>query len=176
MQITGNITNIVPDGGYDSQGGYIHTFQMTVQGPNGPVTGQIGSKSTVYPMQVGEEIIVDMTNGQHGPRLKKVNPKYAQGGQQSQGGQGQRSAPQTSYTPPSQEQPDWDKIAEGKCKCAVICAAIQGGQMTCKNNAEVQAHVDYMMGKPANTGMFTAEEQAELNKADGIDGGPEVPF
>lgn len=184
MQVTGNITNIQPDGGYDSQGGYIHTFQMTVQGPNGPVTGQIGSKSAVYPMQVGQEITVDMSNGQHGPKLKKINTQYnnQSGGQQSQGEQGQGSAPpRQNASQNAQDKPDWDKIAEGKVRHGIVCAAIQSGQMPCKNPEDVKAYVDLVMDKPASTGFFNAEEQKQHDAADGVGGkaGPgaeDIPF
>ena len=85
MQKTGTIEQIVPDGGYQGQKGYIHTFQMTVKCPDGTFTGQIGSKSAVYPMTIGQEIFVEVTNTEYGVRFKKINPQYAQGG--SQGGQ-----------------------------------------------------------------------------------------
>ena len=91
MNKTGTIEQIVPDGGYQGQKGYIHTFQMTVKCPDGTFTGQIGSKSAVYPMTIGQEISVEVTNTEHGVRFKKFNPQYAQGG--SQGGGGQKADP-----------------------------------------------------------------------------------
>jgi len=78
MTKTGQITQITPDGGYQSQRGYIYTFQMTIQCPDGTFTGQIGSKSQVYPLGIGETINVDVTSTQHGVRFKKFNPQYAQ--------------------------------------------------------------------------------------------------
>ncbi len=99
MQKTGTIAQIVPDGGYQSQRGYIYTFQMTIQCPDGTFEGQIGSKSEQYPLSVGQEIIVDMTNTQHGVRFKKINPQYAGQNAQntpqgrSQGGGGQENSP-----------------------------------------------------------------------------------
>ncbi len=97
MNKTGTIEQIVPDGGYQGQKGYIHTFQMTVKCPDGTFTGQIGSKSAVYPMTIGQEISVEVTNTeQHGVRFKKFNPQYAQGG--SQGGGGQKADPNRELT------------------------------------------------------------------------------
>ncbi len=81
MNKTGQITKIVPDGGYQGQNGYINTFQMTIQCPDGTLTGQIGAKSAIYPMAVGETINVEVMNTQHGVRLKKFNPQYAQADQ-----------------------------------------------------------------------------------------------
>ena len=83
MNVQGQITSIVPDGGYQGTNGYISTFQMTIQAPDGLHTGQIGSKSQTYPIAIGEQIAVTVTNTQHGVRFKKFNPQYQQG-QQSQ--------------------------------------------------------------------------------------------
>ena len=84
MQKTGIIQNIVPDGGYDGQSGYVNTFQMTIQTDAGLVTGQIGTKSQQYPKNIGDEIIVEVKETPYGIRLKKINPKFAQGQQQGQ--------------------------------------------------------------------------------------------
>ena len=84
MQITGQITNIQPKGGYQGQKGYIYTFDMAIQSPQGQHIGEIGSKSQIYPMQLGETIIVDVTKTEHGVRFKKVNPKYAGSPQNAQ--------------------------------------------------------------------------------------------
>ncbi|MGR3292519.1 MAG: hypothetical protein ACUZ9M_00720 [Candidatus Scalindua sp.] len=78
MTKTGKIIGVTPDGGYQGKKGYIYTFQMTVQCPDGQVTGQIGSKSQTYPLVVGNDIMVEVTNTEHGVRLKKVNPQYAE--------------------------------------------------------------------------------------------------
>jgi hypothetical protein len=91
MQKTGQITHIVKKGGYPSQGGYIHTFNMTVQFPDGEDTGEIGSKSEQYPMQRGDEITVEISDTQYGRRFKKVNPGYQQG--PSHSAQSQNSDP-----------------------------------------------------------------------------------
>jgi len=96
--ITGQIRNIQPtaDGGYSSQNGWIHTYDMTIDVPGGqPITGEIGSKSSPYPLCAGAEISVEVKNTEHGVRLKKVNPQYNQGGGQQgppQGGGGTNSS------------------------------------------------------------------------------------
>lgn len=77
MQISGTILSIVPDGGYQSQQGYVYTFQMGINTPAGVYTGQIGSKTQAYPLAVGQSIVVDMTNSNKGVRFKKINPQYA---------------------------------------------------------------------------------------------------
>ena len=77
MNKTGEIVQITRDGGYQSQNGFVNTFQMTIQCQDGTFTGQIGSKSQVYPMAVGQQINVEVTNTEHGVRFKKFNPQYA---------------------------------------------------------------------------------------------------
>jgi len=84
MQLQGTITSIIPDGGYQSQQGYINTFKMALQTPQGAIMGQIGSKTQVYPLAVGQTIIVDITETQNGRRFKRVYPGFA----------GQSQAPQ----------------------------------------------------------------------------------
>jgi len=140
MQLAGKITNIVPDGNYTAGSGKtIFTFQMSIDDGTGNIqTGQIGSVKNVYPLAIGADIIVNSTTNQHGTSFKKVNPQQQGGGQQQQQ-QGGR------YSPPSQEQPDWDKIANGKCYCAVICAGIQSNQLECKTAEDVARWVDLMM-------------------------------
>ena len=101
MNLQGQITNIVPDGGYQSQNGYINTFQMTIQAPNGVFTGQIGSKSQVYPLAVGEQINVTATATEHGVRFKKFDPKYAnQPPAQTQPSRLHQQPAQTTTAPP----------------------------------------------------------------------------
>ena len=92
MQKTGKIVGITPDGSYQSQNGMIYTFQMTVQCGAEVVTGQIGSKSQVYPLGVGQDITVEMTNTEHGVRLKKINAQYAA----QNATQGQQAPPKQS--------------------------------------------------------------------------------
>ena len=88
---TGTITNLQPAGGYDGQNGHINTFHMTIQFPDGMVTGEIGSKSQTYPANVGDEINVEVSNTQYGVRFKKVNPQYANAPQGQQQGQQKQS-------------------------------------------------------------------------------------
>lgn len=123
MQKNGTITQLVPDGGYQSQNGYINTFQMSIQCPDGLVTGQIGSKTQNYPLGVGSQISVEMTETEHGTRFKKFNAQYA-GQQQNQ--------PQQQPPPPTQQaapQPapasiDRDaKIVRGNALNAVMSAS-----------------------------------------------------
>ena len=115
MQHTGTITNIVPtqQGGYQSQGGYVYTFMMSIQTDAGVIQGEIGSKTQLYPLGCGSPINVEVTQTEHGLKFKKINPQYA--GQQ---GQPQSQAPpQQSYNPPPQAPPqqnqrvpsEWDK-------------------------------------------------------------------
>ena len=131
MNKTGTIEQIVPDGGYQGQKGYIHTFQMTVKCPDGTFTGQIGSKSAIYPLAIGQEISVEVTNTEHGVRFKKFNPQYAQGG--SQGGQR-----------PNAQLND-KEVVEGKYRCEVICAAIQSRQIEVASEIDCDKWVQYII-------------------------------
>jgi hypothetical protein len=94
--ISGTIANIVPLGQYNSQNGVVFTFTMTINSElHGAVTGEIGSKSNVYPMKIGENITVEVTQSDYGTRFKKINPQY------------QRQGPPTP-TPPS----NYDRAVE----------------------------------------------------------------
>lgn len=78
---TGTVATVTPtqDGGYQhTTAGWIYTFDMVVNTQEGQVGGEIGSKSQIYPVGVGQPITVDVTSGQHGPKLKKINPQYQQ--------------------------------------------------------------------------------------------------
>ncbi len=115
MQKQGTITNVVSDGGYNGTGGYVWTFQMTIQCQDGVFTGQIGSKSQTYPLTIGQPITVEMTQTEHGARFKKINPQYAQ--------QNQQQAP-PQYNPSSQLPPNdrEEKIMRGNALNAVMSA------------------------------------------------------
>ncbi len=116
MQITGTIINVLPtaDGGYQSQNGYIFTYNMTIQGTDGQTyTGEIGAKTDLYPLGNGQQITVEFTNTQHGSRFKKVNPQYA-GQPQQRGGQPNKGR-------------DYDKENRGKCRFGLYQACIQQG-------------------------------------------------
>ena len=144
MQITGRITGVQPTqrGGYQGRNGYIYTFDMAIDGPNGQIVGEIGSKSQQYPLTVGDEITVDVKqDGQYGNKFKSVNPKFQGGGNQPQ--QTQPAQRQT----PSKQEPDWDAIAEGKVRHGVICAAIQSNQIECKTPEAVAFWTAIIMGK-----------------------------
>ena len=108
--ISGKITRIVPQGGYNGRNGYIYTFDMTVQCAEGTVTGEIGSKSEVYPLVVGDSITVEASQSDHGPRLKKINPEYSG---QSRGNK--------------KDGRDYDKENRGKCRLNLIKATIVSG-------------------------------------------------
>ena len=77
MQVQGTIYSVTPTGGYESQNGYIWTFEMVVNGPNGQIHGEIGAKSEQYPIVPGQPILVDSyLDKANKPRLKKINPKF----------------------------------------------------------------------------------------------------
>lgn len=77
MQLQGNISAIEPTGGYQTPNGYIYTFNMAIETPQGSYMGQIGSKSEQYPANIGDAIIVEATQDKHGTKFKKVNPQFA---------------------------------------------------------------------------------------------------
>ena len=88
MQVTGTIQSVfaTQEGGYQSnQGNYIYTFDMVIDTPQGPMTGEIGSTAQPYPLAPGQPITVDVRQTDRGPRFKKINPQHA-----GQGGQGSR--------------------------------------------------------------------------------------
>ena len=121
--ISGTITNVVPDGGYQSQNGYVYTFQMAIQGPNNSLTGQIGSKSEVYPIPVGQPITVEATDTQYGMRFKKQqNPQYAgQSGKQNR---------------------DYDKENHGKCFCNILVAVVSSDGIDTANQQRLTQIAD----------------------------------
>ena len=77
MQLQGTISAIEPLGGYQSQSGYIYTFNMGIETPQGSYFGQIGSKSEQYPAKIGDTITVEATQDRHGTKFKKINPQFA---------------------------------------------------------------------------------------------------
>ncbi len=84
MLKTGTVATVTPTqaGGYQHvTAGWIYTFDMVVNTAEGQVGGEIGSKTQQYPVGPGQPITVDVTSGQYGPKLKKVNPQYQQQGQ-----------------------------------------------------------------------------------------------
>ena len=147
MQGTGQINRIDPKGGYTGKFGYVFTFNMTIQTASGQITGEIGSKTERYPMNAGDTITVEVTDGEHGRRFKNVNPKYA--------GQQGSSQPRQS----TNKEPDWGAIAEGKCRSLVVQAAVASLQMKCRTFDEADALVRYMMNGRV--------QQVSANRADG---------
>ena len=102
--VTGQITSIQPTNGYQSQNGWIYTFDMVVQTPQGLAAGEIGSKSQVYPLTTGQEITVEKYTHANKPKLKKINPQYQQQNAQQQ--------PPAQGGPPAQSSaaPNKDRI------------------------------------------------------------------
>lgn len=140
MQLSGIISAIQPAGGYASQHGYIYTFNMTIQDQQGQqYTGQIGSKSEQYPMQVGAPIVIESTTNQNGTSFKKIQQQ--QQGQRQNLPQGQPPAQQQGPSP-------YDKETEGKCICQVVTAGISSGQLKCEPH-HIRYWVELIMGKQA---------------------------
>jgi hypothetical protein len=121
---TGTIISIAPTqtGGYQGKQGYIYTYDIIINAPSGRVGGEIGSKVQPYPLAVNDQISFEATQGQYGTRIKKVNPQYAN--QQPTQQQPRQQPPQGRQ---QANQPDWDKIAEGKVRNSVVCAFISNG-------------------------------------------------
>ena len=112
MQMSGTIKQIVADGGFQSQHGYLYAFQMTIECPEGLCTGQINSKSPTYPATIGQPITVEMENGQHGVKFTKLNPQYPQPTQQAPQ-QAPQQAQQQAQQPrqaTNQPQPSKDRL------------------------------------------------------------------
>ncbi len=65
------------------------------------------------------------------------------GGQQSPAPPLQQASSQPRQSKKSE--PNWDAIAEGKCRCAVICAAIQSNQINISGEMDVDQWVQYIM-------------------------------
>ena len=131
--ISGTIKNIEPDGGYQGQNGYIYTFQLTIRDGNKEATGQIGSKSQTYPVKVGEQISVEMTDTEHGVRFKKYNAQYAgQGGGQTAGNQAQPGR-------------DYDKENHGKCFSLILQSAIRRDGLALDDLALARDRVEAML-------------------------------
>ena len=139
MQLSGVIAALQPSarGGYQSQNGYIYTFDMSITGQDGQqYGGEVGSKSQQYPMQVGSPITVESTTTEYGTRFKKINPQYQQGQQQGPPPQQQQQQGPTPY----------DRETEGKCICQVVCAGITSGQLKCEPD-HIKYWVHLIMGK-----------------------------
>jgi hypothetical protein len=179
MNVTGQITSIQPTqrGGYQSQHGYIYTFDMTINGPSGPIAGEVGSKSQQYPKNVGETVNVVVQSGQYGNRFKVIQPQ--QGTQQPQQQPPMPTQPQSNVH--QADKRDWDKIAEGKVLCNVVCSAIQAGMIQVTTAPDAQKWTDFIMGKDSSQQqqqppMEATYEPPPQDTTDYGRDGSEIPF
>ena len=166
MQVTGTIRSVyaTQEGGYQSQNGYIYTFDMAIDTPQGPMNGVIGSKSQPYPMAPNQPITVEVTQTDRGPKFKKINAQYA-GQQQGAPQQGQQRPPQQANTP------DWDEIARGKVRCNLVCAVRSAGQKP--DYQELEGDMQYVFH--GLTGQGTSRGGGPPPATDGI-APPEDPY
>ena len=115
MQITGQILNVAPrlkdeyPETFTTPNGQFFVFEMAIQQPGGPTVGQIYSKSPQYPLQIGEQITVDLVQDTHGLKFKRINPQYNQ--QPPQPGYGQ-SPPGYGQGYPPQPPPPQDNVQD----------------------------------------------------------------
>ena len=96
--------------GYQGRNGWIYIFNIAIDTPTGQVTGEIGSKSQVYPLQAGSTISFIVENSPHGVKIRRKDPQYAQ--QDAQPAPQAHNAPhdhnnyQGSQAPPRDTQDD----------------------------------------------------------------------
>lgn len=100
MTLEGIINNIVSTGGYPGNFGYMYTFNMTIDCQGKFHTGEIKSKSEVYPVAIGQPITVLQSTDQHGVKFQKQNPQYENQDQQPPQPQPQAPQPQPQPQPP----------------------------------------------------------------------------
>ena len=143
--INGTIKTIVADGGYNTKYGYNYRFKMTIDTPNGEITGEIAAKSQVYPMTAGQPITVDLTTDQYGTKFKKVDPQYAQNTQQGQqqAAQGQNAGTaQSNTTKIDYEKKERERQAlitrTGAAKCA---AWLMAGKVVIYNDENIKSEI-----------------------------------
>lgn len=123
MQLTGTIltvqaridNNTNAQMSWSAHGKTFYTFDMTVRGPNGDVSGEISSTSVgVYPKTVGSIITVDSFEQNGWPKLKAISDQQ-QGGQPQQQQQPYQQQPQQqappAQRPPQQQDSVQDRIA-----------------------------------------------------------------
>lgn len=134
MQLQGNITSIQPTGGYQSQQGYIYTFNMGIQTPNGAYMGEIGSKSQNYPAKIGDAITVETKQDQYGMKFKKINPQFAKPQQQTQ----QQFQPQQPQQPQAQQAKPNNAYAEelSKWRGIALSYCIDSSKLNYQLNAD----------------------------------------
>lgn len=120
-QIQGTIVSVVPTQsvGYQIKNGYIYTFDMSIQTPQGVMTGEIGSKSQIYPLALGQQIIVEQTDSGQGVKFKKINPQY----QPPQHQQAPQQAAQRSNTAQSAVPVQRDYAGEERRRIRSMCIA-----------------------------------------------------
>lgn len=164
--LTGTIKRIIstrdrrehPDeGGYSGTHGWVYTFDVTIQNPQGTLTGEIGSKTEQYPLVEGQEITVEPRRTEHGVKFKKINPQYS-------GGSSHRG---------KKDDVDWDKIAEGKVLCNMISAAITAGQIKCPDIRTAKYLTDVIMGKTTDPQGGDPNPDYEENPQEPTD---DIPF
>ena len=140
--ISGQITNIQPDGSFQGSHGMLYCWVMTVQDANGQQhTAGIRSKTQSYPLGVGSPINVDLSQTDRGPLFKKINPQQQQP-MQYQAPVQNMSAPQ----PMQQAQPPvQDEVVLGQVRMHVTCAAIKSGRLECFNPDDVLRYTEFIM-------------------------------
>jgi hypothetical protein len=174
MIISGTITNASVAS--EPQGVYGVRYQdVVIQAQDGTEhVGRIGSKQG-YAVGTQVQVTAEQKQSTQGPYLyfKKYNPQYAQQG-------ATMTTPQPTGLPPQQpaaqqkQGPDWDKIAEGKVLCNVVCAAIQSNQMPCPDTETAQQWTDIIMGKRKSLGAPVSGASPAMSGSDEL---PEdLPF
>ena len=151
MVISGTITNADQGTPFDRNG---NTYQnIVIRDNNGlEYTGRIGSKEG-YVVNAPIQVTYEMKQGNRGEYMyfHRYNPDYPQDQQGTPRRQSQQRAPLQRQQAPRQQQkaePDWDKIADGKVLCNVICYAIQANQISCKNEAEAKLWTRIIVDRP----------------------------
>ena len=109
MQVTGQIQTVqahIKDGypeTFTTPNGTFYVFDMSVNGTQ----GTINSKSAQYPKIQGDEITIEVAQGEYGNKFKAINPQYVNQNQQQQ----QQQAPQQNQQAPQQPDSIQDRIA-----------------------------------------------------------------
>ncbi len=166
MQKTGTITSIMAteNGGYRSSGGWINTFVMTIQCQDGQFVGEIGSKTTPYPIPNGQQITVEITETDYGPRFKKINPQYSGGGQ---GGGQQGNRPQGGRGAPKKD----DVVQLYIIRQSSIKAAVDflgEGEFEAKDVIDIaEDFVQYVRNGKKTAGVTQGQQQQYNQAGDG---------
>ena len=138
MALTGTIVSVVSTAarmrqdmqqspnGYNTDNGYVYTFDMVIQCADGQHKGEIGSKTEIYPIADGQQISVTAESGKYGVKFKKFNPDY----KPQQGSHHLQNQPQGSPRPAGatkSPQRDDDKKVRGMCRHGLYCATVRAG-------------------------------------------------